>query len=151
MKGAAFHPKLLPAASEVQPIKGAAFRPFLICSPHPQFRKTTDHFPIHICAIFRKFQEIKELRGGVLLYAAQGILQTCHLFGVIDCVFRRIVTPKLLNGSFIGSPNKNSRCGLNSQIMPRVQGESNFFKKPTGPTGSTDSTALPFVSRILHL
>jgi hypothetical protein len=30
-------------------------------------------FSIQKCAIFRKFKEIKELRGGVLLYAAQAI------------------------------------------------------------------------------
>jgi hypothetical protein len=33
----------------------------------------TDKFPIQKCAIFRKFKEIKELRGGILLYAAQAI------------------------------------------------------------------------------
>jgi hypothetical protein len=33
----------------------------------------TDEFPIQKCAIFRKFKEIKELRGGVLAYAAQAI------------------------------------------------------------------------------
>ncbi|MGD8721585.1 MAG: hypothetical protein PVG46_07265 [Desulfobacterales bacterium] len=37
------------------------------------FIKGTDKFPIQKCAIFRKFKEIKELRGGVLLYAAQAI------------------------------------------------------------------------------
>jgi hypothetical protein len=31
----------------------------------------TDQFPIQKCAIFCKFKEIKELRGGILLYAAQ--------------------------------------------------------------------------------
>ena len=35
--------------------------------------KGTYKFPIQKCAIFRKFKEIKELRGGVLLYAAQAI------------------------------------------------------------------------------
>jgi len=35
--------------------------------------KGTDKFPIRKCAIFRKFKEIKELRGGMLLYAAQAI------------------------------------------------------------------------------
>ena len=35
--------------------------------------KGTDKFPIQKCAIFRKLKEIKELRGGVLVYAAQGI------------------------------------------------------------------------------
>ncbi|MGD8951780.1 MAG: hypothetical protein PVG62_13615, partial [Desulfobacterales bacterium] len=35
--------------------------------------KDTDKFPIQKCAIFRKFKEIKELRGGILLYAAQAI------------------------------------------------------------------------------
>jgi hypothetical protein len=35
--------------------------------------KGTDKFPIQKCAIFRKFKEIKELRGGILLYAAQEI------------------------------------------------------------------------------
>jgi len=35
--------------------------------------KGTDMFPIQKCAIFRKFKEIKELRGGILLYAAQAI------------------------------------------------------------------------------
>ena len=33
----------------------------------------TDQFPIQKCAIFRKFKEIKESRGGILLYAAQAI------------------------------------------------------------------------------
>jgi hypothetical protein len=37
------------------------------------FKKGTDKFPIQKCAIFRKFKEIKELRGGILLYAAQAI------------------------------------------------------------------------------
>jgi hypothetical protein len=35
--------------------------------------KGTDKFLIQKCAIFRKFKEIKELRGGILLYAAQAI------------------------------------------------------------------------------
>ncbi len=39
---------------------------------HDNF-KGTDEFPIQKCAIFRKFKEIKELRGGVLAYAAQAI------------------------------------------------------------------------------
>jgi hypothetical protein len=33
----------------------------------------TDQFSIQKCAIFCKFKEIKELRGGILLYAAQAI------------------------------------------------------------------------------
>ena len=37
------------------------------------FLKGTDKFPIQKCAIFCKFKEIKELRGGILLYAAQAI------------------------------------------------------------------------------
>jgi hypothetical protein len=37
------------------------------------FIEGTDRFPIQKCAIFRKFKEIKELRGGILLYAAQAI------------------------------------------------------------------------------
>jgi hypothetical protein len=37
------------------------------------FIEGTDKFPIQKCAIFCKFKEIKELRGGVLLYAAQAI------------------------------------------------------------------------------
>ena len=37
--------------------------------------KGTDTFPIQKCAIFCKFKKIKELCGGVLLYAAQAILQ----------------------------------------------------------------------------
>ena len=37
------------------------------------FMKGTCKFPIQKCAIFRKFKEIKELRGGILLYAAQAI------------------------------------------------------------------------------
>ena len=37
------------------------------------FIKGTEKFPIQKCAIFCKFKEIKELRGGVLLYAAQAI------------------------------------------------------------------------------
>jgi hypothetical protein len=44
----------------------------------------TDKFPMQKCAIFRKFKEIKELRGGILLYAAQAIPPTCHATGVID-------------------------------------------------------------------
>jgi hypothetical protein len=39
------------------------------------FLKSTDKFSIQKCAIFRKFKEIKELRGGVLVYAAQAISQ----------------------------------------------------------------------------
>ena len=35
--------------------------------------KGTDMFSIQKCAIFRKFKEIKELCGGILLYAAQAI------------------------------------------------------------------------------
>jgi hypothetical protein len=37
------------------------------------FMKGTGKFPVQKCAIFRKFKEIKELRGGILLYAAQTI------------------------------------------------------------------------------
>jgi hypothetical protein len=37
------------------------------------FVKGTSQFPIQKCAIFRKFKNIKELRGGVLVYAAQAI------------------------------------------------------------------------------
>jgi hypothetical protein len=37
------------------------------------FIKSTGKFPIQECAIFCKFKEIKELRGGVLVYAAQAI------------------------------------------------------------------------------
>ena len=37
------------------------------------FIKGTEKFPIQKCAIFRKFKEIKELCGGILLYAAQAI------------------------------------------------------------------------------
>ena len=37
------------------------------------FINGTGKFPIQKCAIFCKFKEIKELRGGVLLYAAQAI------------------------------------------------------------------------------
>jgi hypothetical protein len=37
------------------------------------FIKDTNRFPIQKCAIFCKFKEIKELRGGILLYAAQAI------------------------------------------------------------------------------
>ncbi len=48
------------------------------------FMKGTDKFPIQKCAIFRKFKKIKELCGGILLYAAQTIPQTCHVFSVID-------------------------------------------------------------------
>jgi hypothetical protein len=33
----------------------------------------TDQFPIQDCAIFFMFKEIKELRGGILMYAAQAI------------------------------------------------------------------------------
>jgi hypothetical protein len=48
------------------------------------FINDTDQFPIQKCAIFCKFKEIKELCGGILLYAAQAIPQTCHVFSVID-------------------------------------------------------------------
>jgi hypothetical protein len=48
------------------------------------FIKGTGKFPIQKCAIFCKFKEIKELCGGILLYAAQAIPQTCHVFSVID-------------------------------------------------------------------
>jgi hypothetical protein len=37
------------------------------------FVKGTSQFPIQKCAIFRKFKNIKELRGGVLVYAARAI------------------------------------------------------------------------------
>jgi len=37
------------------------------------FIKGTGKFPIQKCAIFCKFEEIKELRGGIRLYAAQAI------------------------------------------------------------------------------
>jgi len=37
------------------------------------FFEGTGKFPIQKCAIFCKFKEIKELRGGILLYAAQAI------------------------------------------------------------------------------
>jgi len=37
------------------------------------FIEGTGKFPIQKCAIFCKFKEIKELRGGVLLCAAQAI------------------------------------------------------------------------------
>jgi hypothetical protein len=37
------------------------------------FIKGTGKFPIQKCAIFCKFKDIKGLRGGVLLYAAQAI------------------------------------------------------------------------------
>ena len=37
------------------------------------FMKGTDTFSIQKCAIFCKLKEIKELRGGVLLCAAQAI------------------------------------------------------------------------------
>jgi hypothetical protein len=37
------------------------------------FIKGTDEFPIQKCAIFHKFKGIKELCGGVLVYAAQAI------------------------------------------------------------------------------
>jgi len=47
------------------------------------FIKGTDKFPIQKCAIFCKFKEIKELRGGVLSYAAQAIPDLSRL-GVID-------------------------------------------------------------------
>jgi hypothetical protein len=61
------------------------------------FFKGTGWFPIQKCTIFCKFKEIKELRGGVLLCAAQAISQACppwallvrlrrylSAFGVID-------------------------------------------------------------------
>ena len=39
------------------------------------FINNTNQFPIQKYAIFCKFKEIKELHGGILLYAAQGIPQ----------------------------------------------------------------------------
>ena len=49
------------------------------------FMKGTDTFPIQKCAIFRKFKE----NGGIarrqtVLYVAQAIPPTCHVFSVID-------------------------------------------------------------------
>ena len=41
--------------------------------PIHDFMKSTNKFPIQKCAIFCKFKEIKKLRGGVLVYAAQTI------------------------------------------------------------------------------
>ena len=41
--------------------------------PIHSFIEGTGEFSIQKCAIFRKFKEIKELRGGVLLGAAQVI------------------------------------------------------------------------------
>jgi hypothetical protein len=41
--------------------------------PTRHLKKGTDKFPIQKCAIFCKFKEIKGLRGGVLLYAAQAM------------------------------------------------------------------------------
>jgi hypothetical protein len=37
------------------------------------FIKGTSEFPMQKCAFFRKFNEINELRGGALVYAAQVI------------------------------------------------------------------------------
>jgi hypothetical protein len=48
------------------------------------FIKGIEKFPIQKCAIFCKLKEIKELRGGVLLYAAQAIPDLSHAHGVID-------------------------------------------------------------------
>jgi hypothetical protein len=46
----------------------------VLFSVHPRgFIKGTDKFLIQKCAIFCKFKEIKGLRGGVLLYAAQAM------------------------------------------------------------------------------
>jgi len=42
-------------------------------SAHPRFHEGHWQVSIQKCAIFRKFKEIKELRGGILLYAAQAI------------------------------------------------------------------------------
>jgi hypothetical protein len=41
-------------------------------------------FPIQKRAIFGKFKEIKELRGGIRLYAHKRFRRTCHVFSVID-------------------------------------------------------------------
>jgi hypothetical protein len=45
---------------------------FILC-PSTVFFIGTYQFPIQKCAIFCKFNEIKELCGGVLVYAAQAI------------------------------------------------------------------------------
>ena len=65
--------------------EGSKFETYLV-SIHGFF-KGTGKFPIQKCAIFCKFKEIKELRGGVLPYAAQatppidaGIAEKGHLW-----------------------------------------------------------------------
>ena len=55
----AYHRKYQHEGSELVAIRG--------------FIKGTDTFPDQKWAIFCKFKEIKELRGGVLVYAAQAI------------------------------------------------------------------------------
>ena len=54
------------------------------------FIKGTDKFPIQKCAIFRKFKKIGGIaRRQTVLYAAQVIPQTCHVFSVIDADLSR--------------------------------------------------------------
>jgi hypothetical protein len=42
--------------------------------------KSTEQFPIQKCEFFCKFKNIEKLRGSQVSWAAQVILQTCHVF-----------------------------------------------------------------------
>jgi hypothetical protein len=66
--------------------------------------KGTDEFPIQKCAIFRKFKEIKELRGG-------GRFCTPHKR------FRRL-TPKLREGAIYG--RKLTICNGQNMMVDKV-------------------------------
>ena len=51
------------------------------------FIESSGEFPIQKCAIFCKFKNIKDLRGGRLLRAPQAIPQTCSADDMIDTEF----------------------------------------------------------------
>jgi hypothetical protein len=59
------------------------------------FIKGTDELPIQKCAIFCKFKNIKRLRGGALVYAAQAIPPTCPEAGGFSLNFSPEKLPKL--------------------------------------------------------
>jgi hypothetical protein len=57
----------------VNPEPGTDLLMFSYLVPIRDLKKGIDKFPIQKCAIFCEFKEIKGLRGGVLLYAAQAM------------------------------------------------------------------------------
>jgi len=69
-------PPIFGRASKVRG-SGRAAKVYLSCvNQKVAIRSLINHnsqFPIQKCAIFCKFKEIKELRGGILLYAAQAV------------------------------------------------------------------------------